>query len=218
MDKTVLRNLSYGMYVLGACDDGRPVGCIINTCIQVTSIDPVVAISVNKDNYTYEVIRRTGKFTISIIPEDVDPLIIPVFGFQCSKEKDKYKDFSYEISCGVPLLKSKFAGQLICEVTGMTDCGTHCVILGKVTDTRRGEGIPMTYDYYHKVIKGNAPKNAPTYQGDIEPQKEKPVIGDTASRYVCSVCGYVYDGDINKEPDDFHCPVCGVDKTMFNPA
>lgn len=49
-------------------------------------------------------------------------------------------------------------------------------------------------------------------------KKKKTVADDTASRYVCSVCGYVYEGDINKEPDDFHCPVCGVDKTMFNPA
>ena len=91
MDKTVLRNLSYGMYVLGACDDGRPVGCIINTCIQVTSIDPVVAISVNKDNYTYEVIRRTGKFTISIIPEDVDPLIYPYLVSNAVRKKTNIK-------------------------------------------------------------------------------------------------------------------------------
>lgn len=48
------------------------------------------------------------------------------------------------------------------------------------------------------------------------------------ARYVCTVCGYVYDeaagcpennipagtkwADV---PDDFVCPMCGVDKTMF---
>lgn len=48
------------------------------------------------------------------------------------------------------------------------------------------------------------------------------------TRYVCTVCGYVYDeaagcpengvpagtkwADV---PDDFVCPMCGVDKTMF---
>ena len=34
-------------------------------------------------------------------------------------------------------------------------------------------------------------------------------------KYVCSVCGYVHEGDINSEPDDYVCPVCGVGKDMF---
>lgn len=47
-------------------------------------------------------------------------------------------------------------------------------------------------------------------------------------KYVCTVCGYTYDeklGDPDNNiapstkwedlPDDFVCPVCGVDKSMF---
>lgn len=47
-------------------------------------------------------------------------------------------------------------------------------------------------------------------------------------RYVCSVCGYVYDpanGDpdngvapgtkFDDVPDDWVCPVCGADKSQF---
>ena len=47
-------------------------------------------------------------------------------------------------------------------------------------------------------------------------------------RYECTVCGYIYEpelgdpvGDIepgtpfNKLPDDWVCPVCGVDKSEF---
>jgi rubredoxin len=50
----------------------------------------------------------------------------------------------------------------------------------------------------------------------------------TLMKYVCSVCGYVYDPEIG-EPDldiapgtawedlpaDFACPVCGVGKELF---
>ncbi len=49
-------------------------------------------------------------------------------------------------------------------------------------------------------------------------------------RYVCSVCGYVYDpavgdadGEIKKGipyadlPDDWVCPICGAAKDQFNP-
>lgn len=35
--------------------------------------------------------------------------------------------------------------------------------------------------------------------------------------YICTVCGYEYDGDIPFEdlPDDWTCPVCGEDKSAF---
>ncbi len=48
------------------------------------------------------------------------------------------------------------------------------------------------------------------------------------AKYVCTVCGYVYDEAAGSPengvpagtkwadvPDDFVCPMCGVDKTMF---
>ena len=49
-------------------------------------------------------------------------------------------------------------------------------------------------------------------------------------RYVCGICGYVYDpavGDpdgniplgvsFNKLPDDWVCPICGASKDEFSP-
>ena len=36
-------------------------------------------------------------------------------------------------------------------------------------------------------------------------------------KYVCTVCGYEYDGEIPFEQldEDYVCPVCGVGKDMF---
>ncbi len=47
----------------------------------------------------------------------------------------------------------------------LMDAGTHTIFLGEVTDCdlNREDGIPMTYQFYHSVIKGASPKNAPTY-------------------------------------------------------
>jgi rubredoxin len=49
-------------------------------------------------------------------------------------------------------------------------------------------------------------------------------------RYVCTVCGYVYDPEVGDEtqdiepgtpfedlPDDWVCPECGAPKEMFEP-
>lgn len=36
-----------------------------------------------------------------------------------------------------------------------------------------------------------------------------------AKVYVCPVCGFEYEGDIDKEPDDWTCPLCGQPKSAF---
>ena len=42
-------------------------------------------------------------------------------------------------------------------------------------------------------------------------------MSDEGKKWVCTVCEYVYDGDVPFEelPDDWACPVCGVGKDMF---
>ncbi|MHA1697981.1 MAG: rubredoxin [Promethearchaeota archaeon] len=41
------------------------------------------------------------------------------------------------------------------------------------------------------------------------------------AQYRCSVCGYVYDEDVqdlpwDQLPNDWICPICGVGKDAFN--
>ena len=33
--------------------------------------------------------------------------------------------------------------------------------------------------------------------------------------YVCGVCGYEYVGELDPEPEDYVCPVCGMPKKVF---
>lgn len=39
-----------------------------------------------------------------------------------------------------------------------------------------------------------------------------------SKHYVCNICGYEYIGDLDKEPDDFTCPVCTCAKNVFKLA
>lgn len=213
MDKTVLFNLTYGLYIVGVMDNpGHPCGCVINTCFQVTSDNPSVAISLNKNNYTMAVLRHNPVFSLSIIAEDTDPALIGQFGYHSSKDVDKFGPFGYEVRDGAPLVGGKFVGRLILNVSQMIDCGTHMLIVAEVTDTVPGEGTPMTYSYYRNVIKGKAPKNAPTYYE--ETPKEKPEEKGAKHHYRCDICGYVaeFEGEV---PEDFTCPICHVDASHF---
>jgi len=196
MDKKIFRDISYGMYVVSSKDSG----CIINTLTQVTSEDPVITISLNKENYTNEVIKKENTFVVSIISENVDKNIISTFGFQSSKDVDKFKDFEYETINNTKVLKDTI-GYLVCEVINIVDSGTHDIFIARVIETKKNnDNIPMTYKYYHEVIKGKSPSKAPTY---VEEKEEG---------YVCDVCGYVHKGELT---DDFVCPICGVDASHF---
>ena len=199
MDKNIFRDVSYGMYVVTT----QNAGCIINTMTQITSENPIISISLNKNNYTNEQIKNENKFSVSIISEKTNPNLISVFGFSSSKENNKFENFEYEEINNIKVLKENTTGYLICEVVDIIDCETHDIFLGRVIETKKeNDNIPMTYKYYHEVVKGKAPKNAPTY---IEEKVEDDV-------YVCDICGYQHKGEVK---EGFICPICGVDHTHF---
>ena len=87
MDETVLWQLSYGMYAIGAKHGAEDKGCIVNTIVQITAENPIIAVSMNKDNYTYEVIRESGQFAVSILGEEVDNNVIAELGFSSGRTK-----------------------------------------------------------------------------------------------------------------------------------
>ena len=220
MDITVLFKLTYGLYVVSTMDGPRPVGCIINTCFQVTSQNPILAISLNKNNFTLEAIRRTRRFGLSILAEDTDPSVIGSFGFRSSREHNKYADYGYDIVGGVPMVNGRFAGRLVLDAINFVDNETHVVVLARLVNTVKGEGTPMTYDYYHRVVKGRAPKNAPTY---VPPTAEEKADKEEAAtpaevtgkrRFRCNICGYVAEVE-GELPDDYQCPICKAPKAEF---
>lgn len=89
MDLSVLHKLTYGMYAVGTLDGIRPAGCIVNTVIQVTSDNPVIAVSMNKNNFTYEAIKRAA-FQYFDLSEAVERNVIAELGFACGRKMDKF--------------------------------------------------------------------------------------------------------------------------------
>lgn len=213
MDLKVFRDISYGMYVVSTSNE-KNVGCFINTLIQITSSNPTVAISVNKENYTNEVIKNKKRFSVSILKESASDKVISVFGYHSSKDVDKFENILYEEVLGVPVVKEDMISYIVCDVINVVDCGSHDLFIGKVIDSvKLSEDVPMTYKYYHEVLKGKSPKKAPTYV-------EEEVVLEGSNKYQCSVCGYIYDDSkesvkFSDLPDDWKCPRCGVGKDMF---
>lgn len=205
MDKNVIRSLSYGMYIIGA-KDNKNVGCVVNTVVQITSNPITIAVSINHDNYTNEVIKKTNKFSISILDENINPEIIGTFGYKSSREIDKYENINYDTFEDLPIIKDT-CGNMICEVTNTVETSTHTIFLAKVINMiNYQEKVPMTYKYYHEVLKGKSPKNAPTFVNEEIKTNKKTI-------WKCSVCGY--EVEMDELPKDFKCPICGVEASKF---
>ncbi len=243
MDINALNKLTYGVYVIASGNEKEKNAFIATVAVQVTSQPVQIAIACNKNNYTAEFIEKFGNFSVSVIKREYAPALLGNFGFQSGRNIDKFAKYDciYGANTGVPIVTENCLAWFECKLTDKMDVGSHILYIGEVLDakTLSLNEAPLTYAYYHEVKRGVAPANAP--HGAAKPvestenQNNQPNINHQNStvmkKYVCSVCGYVYDpekGDPDSGiapgtafediPDDWTCPLCGVGKSDFEPA
>lgn len=216
MNPNIFRSISYGMYAIGVKGENRPSASIVNTVMQVTSSPACVAVCVNHGNYTNECIKKTGEFTVSVLSENTSGTIIGALGFTSGRDADKLLNVRHKILReGLPVLREDICCWFLCKVINQVETLTHTVFIAEVlAGSDESVGVPMTYDYYHKVIKGKAPKTAPTYQ-----EEDNVSAGsEPYNKYICTICGYVYDDPQNpfeELPEDWTCPICKQPKSVF---
>ena len=205
LDLQAFFKMSYGLYVLSSAFDGKQNGCIVNTVTQVTAEPPKVAVAVSKQNLTTSLIERSGLFNAVALTEEATMDLIGRFGFQCSRDVDKFAGFAWARDInGVPYVTEQCAARFACTVVNEVDLGTHILFVARVDDWAVLDDVPqMTYDYYHAVKKGLTPPKASSYR----PPEEK-VTG-----WRCTVCGYIYEGETL--PANYKCPICGQGAEVF---
>lgn len=215
MNKNIFRSISYGMYALGVKGENGPSASIVNTVMQVTSSPVNIAVCVNHGNYTNECIKKNGEFSVSVLSEDTSGTIIGALGFSSGRDSNKLLNVKHKVLReGIPVLREDICCWFLCKVVSQVETVTHTVFIAEViSGSEETVGTPMTYDFYHKVIKGKAPKAAPTYQAEDDNNNSEP-----HSKYICTICGYVYDDPQNpfeELPDDWVCPICKHPKSVF---
>ena len=167
MDLTALFSMSYGLYVVSAEAEGQRAGCVINTATQVTAEPQRMMVAVHKDNVTTGVIQRAGAFTVTAIDKTADMPYIGNFGFRTSANYDKFEKYGCETSAvGSPYAPEHACALFACRVVDTVDVGTHYLFIGDIVDARKlSDEEPLTYSYYHAVLKGKTPPKASSYQG-----------------------------------------------------
>lgn len=192
MDNNAMFKLSYGLFVLTANENGKDNGCIINTAMQVTAEPNKMCICINKENYTHDMVLRTGKFNVSVISQKADISLFERFGFNSGRDKDKFGNFDKfkRSENGILYVTEGINAYISVETEDTVDLGTHTMFIGKVTEAEIVDDAPSaTYEYYFEHIK---------------PKPSEMSSGKTVWR--CRICGYEYEGE--ELPEDFICPLC----------
>ena len=205
MNNKAMYTLSYGLFIVTSRLNGRDSGCITNTAIQVTSDPNRIALAVNCANYTNELIKKAGKFNVSVISEDADFSLFKRFGFSSGREVDKFAGFDdfARTPDGISYITKGTNAFFSAEIEQQIELGSHTLFIAGVKDMDVLSKVPSaTYAYY---------------QSEIKPKPEAiGVTGDGKTIWRCTVCGYEYMGE--ELPDDYICPICKHPKADFEKA
>lgn len=199
MSKEAMNKLTYGLFVLTAKEGDKDNGCIVNTVSQVTINPNCIAVVVDKKNYTHDMIIRTNEFNVSVLTEKSKFDTYKHWGFQSGADVDKTKQITFKRSKnGLIYLTGETNAFISAKVISSTDLGTHTLFLADVTEAEvLSSDESVTYSYYRKNIKTT------------------PKADDAKKGFVCTVCGYIYEGDTL--PEDFICPWCNHPAEDFEP-
>lgn len=191
MNTKALYNLTYGVYLLSANENGKDNACIINTAVQVANNPTRISIAAIKGNLTHDMILSTGRFNLSSITTDAPFSLFQHFGMQSGRSTDKFADFTdvARSENGLFYLTKYANSYLSLKVTDSIDLGSHTLFIAELVDGDVLSSEPCcTYGYYQTHIKNTAPKPA------------------AKSGFKCKICGYVHEG--KELPENFLCPLC----------
>ena len=197
-DLTALFNIGYGLYVVTTNDGIRDNGLIVNTVSQVTNTPNRIAVTINKQNYSFHTIQKTGVLNVNCLDVSAPFSLFQRFGFQSGRTVDKFAGLEVLRSDnGLAFLPRYINSFMSLKVESYVDMDTHGMFICTVTEARvMSDAETMTYTYYQKNVK---PK--PETEGK--------------HGFVCKVCGWIYEGD--ELPDDIICPLCKHGAADFEP-
>lgn len=184
-----LFHIGYGLYVVTSNDGKKDNGLVVNTVVQVTSNPTRVAVTINKDNYSHDIIKMTGSMNVNCLTVDAPFRVFEAFGFVSGRNVDKFANCEpMRSENGLVILPRYINAYMSLKVWQYVDLGSHGMFICDVTEADVvSDKETMTYSYYHKNVK------------------PKPKI-ERKKGYICKICGYIHEGE--DLPEDFVCPIC----------
>lgn len=165
IDFSALLKLQYGVYIITTKHEDHCNGQIATAVFQITA-DPVkMAVCLAKNTYTHELIEQSKIVGISVLAQNTSLPFIAKFGFKCGRNCDKLSGVDCKTGLlGCPLVIDNTLAIMEGIVVDSLDVDSHTLFVVEIKLAEKiNDGIALTYEYYHEVIKGKSPSNAPTF-------------------------------------------------------
>ncbi len=165
MDLNAFFKITYGVYIITTKFEDKLNAMIATAVCQVTAEPVQMTLGINNESLTHELIMKSGYVGVGALRQATDFNFIGNFGFKSGRNIDKLQGIGFTSgTTGVPLVTDNTVAGFEGRVVDKMDAGTHTIFLIEAADARIfTEETPLSYEYYHKVIKGKSPKFAPTF-------------------------------------------------------
>jgi len=134
--KEALRLLPWPVTLIGTYANGRHNLMTASWVSQVSFRPPLVMASVAPERYTYELIRASGEFVVSILAAE-QVRLAQFCGSRSGRHVDKVKELGLKTvpaqKVKVPLLADCVAN-LACRLVGTHPAGDHVLFVGEVVE------------------------------------------------------------------------------------
>ena len=198
LDKTALYKIGYGLYAITTNDGKKDNAFICNTVVQVADNPLKITVAINKQNYSHETIKQTGKMNVNVLSIDCPFSLFEQYGFKSGRDTNKLEGDYQKTTNGLVVLPNYVNAVISLTVDSYVDLASHGLFICSVTESKvLTQKETLTYAFYHSNVK---PKPQATY----------------VKGYSCTICGYFHEGETL--PADFVCPWCKHPASDFEPV
>ena len=140
----VLRELPYGLYVLGVRGADEEMNALMATWVTQCSFNPpLIMVGVRKDSRSYGLIQTGKVFSINLIDKK-DRRLAQMLVKPADRVGNKLGKVGHVVEdTGAPILREAFA-YLECRVREIYEPGDHAIVIGEVVHAgfhARGESL-----------------------------------------------------------------------------
>ena len=148
----ILGRMTYGIYVLTTCHEGRHNGMIASWVSQVSQDPPLIMAAIHPNRFSHRLIEKSHVFALHLLTKEQKDLL---FRFKGPDPEGKFDALDWtEGRTGCPILRD-CAGYLECRVIDTYAPGNHTLFIGKVLEGKvLSEKDPLNTTDYDGVYTG----------------------------------------------------------------
>jgi ferric-chelate reductase [NAD(P)H] len=165
MDNSPLMMINNGLSIVSSKRGEQYNGLIVHAAFEVNAGGPAIVVAVNQNNLTYDYIKESRAFTVSVLEQETPMSLIGLFGFKSGRDNDKFAGVEFVMGkSGVPYVVTNSLAFIETQVIQTFNIASLTFFVGKVVHAGvLKEGAPLTTYHYQTVMNGKFPKTSSLY-------------------------------------------------------